>query len=138
MTTFAKLIKSLVSRVKLELEYIIKSSPTILYQYISTPSGLVEWFCDDVNIKKSDQYTFIWDGDENPAKLIKKVNGKFIKFEWENGEDDEYFQMQVTKDEMTGDVSLIIEDWLDEEDYDEMVAIWDNQISDLKAALGVT
>lgn len=126
------------SRVKLELEYIIKSSPTILYEYISTPSGLVEWFCDDVNIKKGDYYTFIWEGEENHAKLIKKVNGKYIKFQWDIAEEEEFFQMQVTKDDFTDDISLIIEDWVEEDDYDEMVDIWDNQINDLKAALGVS
>jgi uncharacterized protein YndB with AHSA1/START domain len=27
----------------------INSSPQLLYQYISTPSGLSEWFADNVN-----------------------------------------------------------------------------------------
>ena len=65
-------------RVKIDLEFVIKSSPTILFQYLSTPSGLVEWFCDDVNIKGSKQYTFVWDGEDNPAELVKKVNGKLL------------------------------------------------------------
>ena len=60
-------------RIKLELEFVIKSSPTILFQYLSTPSGLVEWFCDDVNIKGSKQYSFFWDGSENKAELVKKL-----------------------------------------------------------------
>ena len=46
---FEKILdRDIVERAKLELEFMIKSSPTILFQYVSTPSGLVEWFCDDV------------------------------------------------------------------------------------------
>ena len=93
-------------RVKIELEFVIKSSPTILFQYLSTPSGLVEWFCDDVNIKGSKQYSFFWDGSENKAELVKKVNGKLIKFKLLDNPSDEYFQFEVTKDELTG-----VNDW---------------------------
>jgi hypothetical protein len=60
-------------QIKIDLEFVIKSSPTILFQYLSTPSGLVEWFCDDVNIKGSKQYTFVWDGEDHPAELAKKI-----------------------------------------------------------------
>ena len=100
-------------RVKLDLEFVIKSSPTILFQYLSTPSGLVEWFCDDVNIKGSKSYIFLWDGEENPAELIKKVNGKLVKFKLLNNPADEYFQFEVTKDELTGDIGLLITDYVD-------------------------
>lgn len=36
-------------KVRYEIEFPINSSPQLLYQYISTPSGLSEWFADDVN-----------------------------------------------------------------------------------------
>ncbi|MFM2049360.1 MAG: hypothetical protein RI955_1908, partial [Bacteroidota bacterium] len=31
------------------LEYIVKSSPSILYDFISTTSGLAQWFADRVD-----------------------------------------------------------------------------------------
>ncbi len=34
---------------KYEIEFVIQSSPQLLYQYLSTPSGLSEWFADNVN-----------------------------------------------------------------------------------------
>lgn len=37
------------SKIRYELEFPINSSPQLLYQYISTPSGLQEWFADTVN-----------------------------------------------------------------------------------------
>jgi len=126
-----------VERIKLELEFVIKSSPTILFQYLSTPSGLVEWFCDDVNIKGSKQYIFIWDGEESKAELVKKVNGKFIKFKLLDNAPEEYFMFEVTKDELTGDIGLLITDWVDEDEEEEMRLLWESQVSDLKHALGL-
>lgn len=124
-------------RKKIELEFVIKSSPTILYQYISTPSGLVEWFCDDVNIKGSKKYIFFWDDDPNEAELLKKVNGRYIKFKWLNGAEDEFFQFEVTKDELTGDIGLVITDYVDEDEVEEMSLLWESQVNDLKHALGL-
>jgi uncharacterized protein YndB with AHSA1/START domain len=126
-----------VERVRLDLEFVIKSSPTILYQYLSTPSGLVEWFCDDVNIKGSKEYTFIWDGDENKAELVKKVNGKLVKFKLLDNAADEYFQFEVTKDELTGDIGLLITDYVDADEVEEMEMLWDSQVTQLKHALGL-
>lgn len=126
-----------VERVKLELEFVIKSSPTILYQYISTPSGLVEWFCDDVNIKGSKRYIFVWDGDENEAELIKKVNGKYVKFRFKDNDPEEYFQFEITKDELTGDIGLLITDWVDADEEEDMRMLWESQVEDLKHALGL-
>ena len=45
------------SKTKLELEYIINTSPIILFNCLTTASGLSEWFCDDVNLK-DDKFTF--------------------------------------------------------------------------------
>lgn len=126
-----------VERVKIELEFVVKSSPSILYQYLSTPSGLVEWFCDDVNVKGSKRYIFIWDGEENEAELVKKVNGKYIKFKLKDNAPDEFFMFEITKDELTGDIGLLITDWVDEDEEDEMRMLWESQVGDLRHALGL-
>ena len=44
-------------KVKYELEFPIHSSPQLLYQYIITPSGLSEWFSDNVN-SRGEFFTF--------------------------------------------------------------------------------
>ncbi|MDA8886412.1 START-like domain-containing protein [Bacteroidia bacterium] len=125
-------------RVKLDLEFVIKSSPTILFQYLSTPSGLVEWFCDDVNIKGSKEYTFFWDGEEHKAELVKKVNGKLIKFKLLENAADEFFQFEVTKDELTGDIGLLITDFVDADEVADMNMVWESQVMELKHALGLS
>ena len=76
-------------KVKYELEFPIHSSPQLLYQYISTPSGLSEWFADNVN-SRGEVFTFIWDGTEEVAKLIRKKSGELVKFKWEEGEENTF------------------------------------------------
>ncbi|MFT4523806.1 MAG: hypothetical protein ACI8ZN_002762 [Bacteroidia bacterium] len=123
------------SRIKLELEFLVKSSPNILYNYISTPSGLTNWFADDVNVKGKN-YSFYWEGEETLAELLKKVNGKFIRFKWADTEDDEYFEMEIRKDELTGDIALVVTDYADDDDIEETSLLWESQIQDLRNALG--
>jgi uncharacterized protein YndB with AHSA1/START domain len=123
------------NRVKLELEFMVKSSPNILFNYISTPSGLLEWFAEDVNVKGKN-YSFFWDGEEGEAELIKKINGKLIRFEWSGSEEDEYFEMEIRKDELTGDIALVVTDYTDEDQVEETSLLWESQVQDLRNALG--
>ncbi len=122
-------------RKKVNIEFVFKCSPSILYNYISSPSGLSEWFAKDVDIKKP-HYIFKWDGSEQRAELLKSALNKFVRFKWEDSAADEYFEMEISKDELTGDVSLIITDFCDESDYEGTLSLWDSQVHELKTALG--
>ena len=122
---------------KFEIEYIINTSPTILFNCLSTPSGLSEWFADDVNIK-DDRYTFFWDGSEETAILKTIRKGDSIKFQWEDDEgDDCYFEMTIKIDDLTKDVALIITDFAEgDEEQEEAKLLWDNNVVKLKQAIG--
>ena len=122
-------------KIKFEIEFVIQSSPQLLYQYLSTPSGLSEWFADNVN-SRGEIFSFIWDGSEEQAKLLKKKSDDFIKFRWVENEDDSFFEMRIIVDEITKDVSLFITDFADEDEIDEAKMLWTNQVSDLKQILG--
>ena len=126
-------------RIKFEMEFPIKVSQKLLFQYISTPSGLSEWFADNVN-SRGEIFIFIWNDSEESAKLIRKINNEKIKFQWLNDEDtDFYFELRIQFDEITKDVSLIVTDFADDEDeVEESKLLWTNQISDLKKVLGST
>ncbi len=125
-------------KVKYELEFPIHASPQLIYQYISTPSGLSEWFADNVN-SRGELFKFIWDGAEEQAKLITKKSGERIKFRWESDEDEScYFEMRIQVDEITKDVSVMITDFAEEDEIDEAKMLWENQISSLKQVLGST
>lgn len=122
-------------KIKFEIEFVIQSSPQLLYQYLSTPSGLSEWFADNVN-SRGEIFNFMWDGSEEEAKLLKKKSDEFIKFTWSESEDDSFFEMRIIVDEITKDVSLFITDFAEEDEIDEAKMLWTNQVSDLKQVLG--
>lgn len=125
-------------KVKFEMEFPIHASPTLLFQYISTPSGLSEWFADNVN-SRGEVFTFIWDGSQEKAKLLSKKSGERIRFRWMADEEEGesyYFEIRIQVDEITKDVSLIVTDHIDEDEVEEAKMLWENQISDLKQVLG--
>ncbi|APA66437.1 MAG: START-like domain-containing protein [Maribacter dokdonensis] len=122
-------------KIKFEIEFVIQSSPQMLYQYLATPSGLSEWFADNVN-SRGEKFTFIWDGAEEEAKLLKRKTDEFVRFAWEEADDDSFFEMKIIVDEITKDVSLFITDFAEEDEIDESKMLWTNQVSDLKQVLG--
>ncbi|HEX9979821.1 MAG TPA: START-like domain-containing protein [Flavobacterium sp.] len=125
-------------KVRYEIEFPMNSSPQLLYQYISTPSGLSEWFADNVN-SRGEFFTFIWNDSEEKARLSSKKTGEKVKFRWvdENDKDtDFYFELRILEDEITKDVSLMVVDYADEEELDEAKLLWENQVSDLKHVIG--
>ena len=124
-------------KIRFDIEFPIHASPQLLYQYISTPSGLSEWFSDNVN-SRGELFTFIWDDSEEQAKLISKKSDERVKFRWVEDEDEKsvFFEMKIQVDEITSDVSLIVTDFAEQDEVDEAKMLWENQISSLKQVLG--
>ena len=125
-------------KAKFELEYLLKTSPKVLDNMISTPSGLSEWFADDVNIQ-DDVYTFIWDGSEEDARLLSKKAGSRVKWSWIGDEEeglDTFFELRYEVDAMTKAVILTITDFAEMDEMDEVKRLWESQIADLKRILG--
>ncbi len=124
------------TQIKFELEFPIQASPQMLFQYFATPSGLSEWFADNVNLR-GELYTFIWDGVEEKAKVLQEKTNKKIKFTWLEEEDEKiYFEFRIQVDEITKDVSLIVTDFAEEGEIDESKMFWENQIDELKHTIG--
>jgi len=123
--------------IKYSIELPINSSVNVLYKRLSTPSGLAEWFADNVNLKDN-TYTFYWDGSEQSAKELKKKANKFIQFKWTDDQEKEsYFEFKIQIDEMTSDVSLIITDFAEDlEEKEEQTLLWKQQFENLKRAIG--
>lgn len=123
-------------KIEYQLEYVVKASPKLLYNFLATPSGLSEWFADNVN-SRGEIYTFFWEGSEEIAKLVSKKVNSHIKFKWEESEDDNsYFEFRIQIDDLTKDVSLIITDFAEEDELEEAKLLWDSQIHSLLAAMG--
>ncbi len=131
-------MRTMSDKIQYEMEFEIKSSTQVLFNMLSTPSGLSEWFADNVNIKK-DLFTFIWDGSEESAFLLGKKKGESIKFQWEEDKEEglkTFFEIRIKVDELTNDVALIITDFAEEDEVDEAKLLWENQIAELKMVIG--
>jgi uncharacterized protein YndB with AHSA1/START domain len=121
---------------RIELEFPINASPSFLYQYISAPDSLGEWFADNVN-SRGQMYMFIWDDSEEVAKRIGQKSDVYTRFKWEEDEEKEtFFEFRIQVDALTKDVSLIVVDFADEDEVDETRMFWENKISDLKHVIG--
>lgn len=123
---------------KYELEFLVNSSPQLLYQYVSDPSGLSEWFADNVN-SRGEVYSFIWEDSEEKARIVTRKTDERVKYRWldEDGEDtDYYFEIKIHKDELTKDVILTVVDFAIPSELNEAKQLWENQIMDLKQVLG--
>ena len=124
-------------KVKYQLEIPIHASPNMLYQYISSPSNLQEWFADKVN-SRGKTFSFEWDGVEEKAELITKKSGERIRFKWlESEDDDSFFEIAIQVDALTKDVSLIVTDFAEDQDeVEEAKQLWENQIDELRHTIG--
>jgi len=123
---------------KFELEFLFKTSPRVLEKMICTPSGLSEWFADDVDVEK-DTYTFVWEGSEEKARLIQHKPNSNIRFKWLNDEDDgldNYFEIGYIVDPMTSAVTIKVVDFAVPSEKESAILLWEQQIHDLKRVLG--
>jgi uncharacterized protein YndB with AHSA1/START domain len=121
---------------RIELEYLLKTSPAILFNRLATPSGLSEWFADNVNVKGK-IFTFIWEGSEQQAEQTLKKENKMVRFQWlDEGMEDMWFEFNIDVDELTGDVALLITDHVEPDDKEDSIELWDQQVDVLKHGLG--
>ena len=122
---------------KIVMEYTINSSPKVLYARLSTPGGLAEWFADDVNLK-GNVFSFIWNGVEQRAVVIQKKENKYIRFQWiDEADKNTYFEFRINIDELTGDVALVVTDFVEEDETEDSIELWNTQINELKHTLGL-
>ena len=123
-------------RVKFTQEYIFRASPTILYKFLTTPSCLIRWFCDEVDIN-GETYTFVWSGAEEMAELIEDVEDELIKFHWEEADsDEEFLEFKMERSPVTGETILYVTDFCDDDEVEDQKALWDAQIQRLRTSTG--
>ncbi len=117
------------------LEYPVRCSPAILYDFLRTPTGLQEWFADKID-EKEDQFIFSWNGVEEKAKLIDSEQDKFVRFRWDYMTKDEYFEWRIDKSEVTNQTILIISDFAEKKEIKDQSQLWQYQVKELFHRLG--
>ncbi len=121
---------------EIKMEFILKTSKKLLYNRISTPSGLSDWFADNVTINNK-IFSFFWDDYEEKAKIVTKKKEKFVKFKWLDSK-NKYFEFKIKAHQHSKELSLLITDFVDDdEDTDGVIDLWSNQIETLKRNIGV-
>lgn len=120
------------------LEYIINSSPDVLFDFVSTAGGLEKWFAEKVSVKEN-VFHFYWENDETKeARLIALKEREFARFHWlDQADSKKYFEFRIQIDDLTSEVALIVSDFADtKEDFEDSRLLWNAQIHDLLHALG--
>jgi hypothetical protein len=117
------------------LEYPVRCSPTILYEFLSSPSGLQEWFADKVD-ERDNVFSFSWNGSTDKADVMERELDKFIRFHWTHSPKDEFFEFKIEKAEVTNQTILVIKDFADKKDIKDQSMLWGSQVKDLLHRLG--
>ena len=122
-------------------EYQINASRKMLFPYLSTATGLCQWFADDVNINNIDKtLIFILDGDERIAVIDSIKNNRYVKFRFlnedEKPKDNDTLEFRLEINELTQSVFVRVEEYTDTDDLEESYQIWENLLSQLKEIIG--
>ena len=120
---------------RIELEYQIRSSPSVLFSRLSTASGLAEWFSDNVLVDGS-KYTFVWGKTNQCAELLAIRPLEYVRFKWLEDDEPSEFEFSMVTGEIIEDLSLIVVDHVDEEDESDAIKLWDASVNRLRKAIG--
>ncbi len=117
------------------LEFPVRCSPSILYEFLSTPAGLQEWFADKVD-ERDNVFSFSWNGTTDKAEVTESEQEKYIRFHWMHMPKEEFFEFRIEKSEVTNQTILIIRDFADKSEVKDQSQLWDYQVKDLFHRLG--
>lgn len=117
------------------IEYPVRCSPNILFEFLSTPAGMQEWFADKVD-ERDTVFTFSWNGSTEKAEIVEVEAGKFIRYHWLHAPKNEYFEFCIEKTEVSSQTILIVKDFAEKKDIADQTRLWDVQVHDLFHRLG--
>ena len=133
-----QLNNEIMEKQKIHLQYPLNAtSKTILWNAISTPSGLGGWFADGVQ-SDNKTVTFFWGKTESRSAEIIAVRAySFIRFRWTDLKNSrDYFEFRMSNSELTNDFTLEIIDFAAENEVDDMRELWDSQVETLRRVCG--
>ena len=117
------------------LEFPVRCSPVILYEFLASPAGLQEWFADKVD-DRDNVFSFTWNGSIERAEVLEKEQDKFIRFHWLHAPKEEYFEFKIEKSEVTNQTILVVKDFAEKKEIKDQTMLWDYQVKELFHRLG--
>ncbi|MCP9768210.1 ATPase [Lacihabitans sp. LS3-19] len=124
------------TKFKFTQEYPFKTSPKVLFNYISTPGGLQQWFAEKVTMDSNHLYHFTWDEEEHVAELTSSRLNKSTRFEFVGVDEGNYMEFKLVMSEIDNSVFLKITDYSDNADEEDLESVWKGFIADLKEIVG--
>ena len=123
-------------RTKLQLEFLFKASPNILYTFLTTPACIVRWFCDKAEVDEH-QITYSWSGNEEVALILADHEEEVLRLKWADSDyDSEYLEFKISESPVTGETILDLTDFCDENEVNDTKQNWNQQIKNLQKECG--
>jgi uncharacterized protein YndB with AHSA1/START domain len=123
-------------RAKLQLEFLFKASPNILYSFLTTPACIVRWFCDKAEVDEH-QITFSWNGNEEVALILMDHEEEVLRLRWADTDyDNEYLEFKISESPVTGETILELTDFCDDSELKDTKQYWNQQIKNLQKECG--
>ncbi|MHB1922736.1 MAG: START-like domain-containing protein [Chitinophagaceae bacterium] len=122
-------------KVSYTLEYTVRCSPGILYEFLSTPAGLQEWFADKVDFRDN-VFSFSWNGTGEQAEVLEQNQDEYVRFRWMNSPKDEFFEFRIQVSEVTSETILLIKDFAEKKEIPDQTQLWNYQIKELFHRIG--
>ncbi|WP_143960979.1 START-like domain-containing protein [Litoribacter populi] len=122
-------------------DYQVNTSKKVIFPYLSSASGLNQWFADNVTINEDKSYIFTYDGEEHYAKMVGLRSNHSVKFEFfdpamPDETDKSYLEFRLDENELTQTLFLRVVDYSNGYDEDEQESIWESLIHNLKEIIG--
>jgi uncharacterized protein YndB with AHSA1/START domain len=122
-------------KIMYSLEFPVRCSPTILYEFLSTPVGLQEWFADKVD-QREQVFNFTWNGATDVAEQLEAFENEYVRYRWDYYDEDEFFEFRIEQSPVTNETILRITDFAEKNDIKDQERLWHSQVSDLKHRIG--
>lgn len=125
---------------KYHIEFLMgNASQNSLWRMIRRIDGLSEWFADEVTMDETETvFTFIWGKTEHRACIVSEKPLSSIRFRWlEENDERYYFEFQLHKLELSGDMTLEVTDFAEPEEKGDSITLWESQVDEMKRRLGI-
>jgi hypothetical protein len=120
-----------------QIDYELKNGAAgLLWKLISTPSGLSEWFAENVE-QENNVLSFQWGETIQKANIVSINPSSSIRFHWEDEPAEYYFEFKIDHSELTRDVVLSIIDFADASEKKGSIELWNSQIDALTRRSGM-
>ena len=82
-------------------------------------------------------FTFKWKGSSQVAEQTLRKENKLVRFTWlDEDMKGVWFEFQVSVDDLTGDVALVIIDHVEPLEKSDAIELWNRQVVVLRHGLG--